>query len=121
MKNFVFLIILLTSSLFYSNLAKAQIKSDDAIPNLIKDVDNISIAGNSKLNNGTVFVEFPQKLSEDLNGQKYIINLTAVGSWSGLYIEEINNNGFIVKSESGDLNANFFWLLSSTNTILDKK
>lgn len=120
MKNIVFLTILLTSSLFYSNIAKAQIKSDNAIPNLIRGKENIDIADNSKLVNGIVFVEFPQKLREDLNGQKYIINLTAVGSWSGLYIEEINNNGFIVKSESGDLNAKFFWKISSINNFKDK-
>jgi hypothetical protein len=121
MKNIVFLSILIASAVFYSNTAKTQIKSDNSIQNFIKGAENIDIADNSKLIDGIVFVEFPQKLREDLIGQKYIINLTALGSWSGLYIKEINDNGFIVKSESGDLNVKFFWKISSINSYKDKQ
>jgi hypothetical protein len=78
-------------------------------------------AGVSNLANGFVFIEFPKVPNEDLKNVNYLISLTPYGSWSALYVKEINEKGFTVKSESGDLNAKFFWSITTVPSNIETK
>ena len=104
----------------YSNKLSAQAAIIAKSPNklFINHCQTI-LTGYSNLTNGSVYFELPQKLREDLIGRKYVVNLSPYESWSALYVKEINEKGFTVKSESGDLNAKFFWSITAVPSITE--
>jgi hypothetical protein len=78
---------------------------------LLIPFNDVCIMGSGKLENGSgeiIFDKVFDKIIPSKNGQ---VIITPVGSWSGIYITEVSENGFKVKSESGDINANFNWVL----------
>jgi hypothetical protein len=67
--------------------------------------------GTAKLKNGSASVQFDRLYSEAISAESSInITLTTVGSWSGLYIQASDSRGFLVVSQTGDLNASFNWI-----------
>lgn len=121
MKNIIFLSALVISSILIGNKVNAQASIDSSSPNFNRVNENITLTGNSQLENGLFSVVFPQKLIEDLNNRSLSVILTPLYNWSALYVKEINEKGFVVKSESGDLNAKFFWQISTITNTEEKK
>lgn len=77
--------------------------------------EEMILAGTGKLKNGIAVVEFPSYFSEFVSEATEIrVITTPEGSFSGLYVTEKTSSGFVVKSEVGDLNAKFNWLVIAT-------
>lgn len=121
MKNIIFYTALVISSILLGNKVNAQVNVDNSLPNSYRVNENITLTGNSQLEHGLLSVVFPQKIIEDLNNRNFSVILTPLYNWSALYVKEINEKGFIVKSESGDLNAKFFWQISTESNLQEKK
>jgi hypothetical protein len=67
--------------------------------------------GTAQLISGTASVSFSRLFSEAISSDVPVrVILTPAGSWSGMYIENVNSSGFTVRSETGNLNASFNWL-----------
>ena len=120
MKNIIATIIMLGAALMYTKNASAQFDNENSNQKFNKIEEKVDISGSSKLSNGIITIELPQKVRESLDGRKYLVSLTPFGSWSALYVKELNDKVFVVKSESGDLNAKFFWQISTPSNLEEK-
>ena len=98
-----------------NELSAQEIQSQLFSKNLGSNFSNVN--GSAKLEGGIFFVELTEIQLKNYKNVKYNVILSSLESWSGLYVKEINEKGFVVKSESGDLNAKFFWQITPiTNT-----
>lgn len=67
--------------------------------------------GTTTLTNGKAQIEFERLFSETISSEIPIrVTVTPVGSWSGIYVTDVNTKGFNVASENGNLNAEFNWI-----------
>ncbi|MCX6844161.1 MAG: hypothetical protein NTX53_18015 [candidate division WOR-3 bacterium] len=67
--------------------------------------------GSAKLDGGEASVAFRDLFSEIISSQVPVrVMITPVGSWSAMYIVQADHKGFTVRSEAGDLNAQFNWV-----------
>jgi len=66
--------------------------------------------GKAKLVNGSVHVEFPESFSEFVSDKEEITITVTPHSSAVLYIPERNTQGFTVKCDIGDKNAEFDWV-----------
>jgi hypothetical protein len=67
--------------------------------------------GTSQLVNGTATVEFERLYKEAISTERPVrVVVVPAGSWSAIYVVSQTPTGFMVKSESGDLNAKFNWI-----------
>jgi hypothetical protein len=90
-----------------------QQEQNIVIPVQMHPQNEIFISGSAKLVNGTAEIKYEEvflKLLPESNKIKIIV--TPEGSWSAIYIVKSDNKGFAVKSESGDLNAHFNWIVT---------
>ena len=69
---------------------------------------HVSQVGTAKLVNGSIDVKFQGNSFNKAFNIRVIA--TPIGSWSGIYIENISNAGFTAVSEVGDPNAEFSWI-----------
>lgn len=69
------------------------------------------LAGSAKLVAGRADVKFEDKFSTVAANIKVIV--TPVGSWSGIYVMDVSPNGFTVRSETGNPDAEFNWFAVS--------
>jgi hypothetical protein len=66
--------------------------------------------GTGQLKDGIATIAFERLFREGISDSKPVqVNITPVGSWSGIYVVEQTQKGFTVKAENGDLNAKFNW------------
>ena len=79
----------------------------------------IVLSGSFKLKDGVIQVDLSEQTMECLKNSNYSVIISPIGTWSGLYVKEINEKGFVVKSESGDLNAKFFWTITAVPSITE--
>jgi hypothetical protein len=120
MKKNILKFVILTHFTFLSVISfSQQITANTTRERLMQEIP-INIVGASKLDNGQIFIELPKDKSTIYEGNFCVI-LTCLGSWTALYVKEINEKGFVVKSESGDLNAKFFWQISPITSTEEKK
>ncbi len=67
--------------------------------------------GKARLSGGEASILFERLFSESISETSPIkVIVTPVGSWSGIYVTEVNSSGFKVRSETGDLNCEFNWI-----------
>jgi hypothetical protein len=67
--------------------------------------------GKGRLSGGETYIEFSSSFSEFVSPDVPVeITVTPVGSYSGIYIQSYDRNGFYVKSEVGDANCKFNWM-----------
>lgn len=116
MKNLKF-IILIVAGLFLisqtptqkSPVAKSFVKTEEG-----KIKGAIYLFGSSKLTNGYAEIKFNEDLSKLIDDiSELVVIVTPKGTWSGIYVENINTKGFTVKSGAGDPNAKFDWIIVS--------
>ena len=75
------------------------------------------LSGNANLINGVAEIKFNEKISEAIAKSNPQVIVTPVGSWSTIYVAEVTAKGFKVKSESGNANASFGWMLVVEKTV----
>ncbi|MFZ1465384.1 MAG: hypothetical protein WAV60_15145, partial [Anaerolineae bacterium] len=68
--------------------------------------------GLARLNNSEVRIDLDPIFLETIEGQ-YLVHLTPYGP-ANLYVAEIGNDYFVVKSWNGDADVRFAWRLSAT-------
>jgi len=71
--------------------------------------DKVYFTGSATLVGGKTDVKFKKSLSESSSDIKVIV--TPVGSWSGIYVINMNPDGFTAISGAGDTNARFNWIV----------
>lgn len=69
--------------------------------------------GKAKLKNGMAYVEIPAEYRDAISGDIEVV-ATSIGTWSGIYVENANSEGFTVRSGAGDPNAEFKWIAVAT-------
>lgn len=79
---------------------------------------NVFAMGNAKLVNGIAEVKFDTASVFMAKKSTLKVMITANGSWSGIYVTKVTKYGFTVKSETGDLNATFNWVLVGERKIM---
>lgn len=88
--------------------SKDKYESFSAVETAYKEIID---HGKGKLSEGETYIEFSPSFSEFVSMDVPVeITVTPVGSYSGIYIQSYNINGFYVKSEIGDLNCEFNWM-----------
>jgi hypothetical protein len=76
-----------------------------------RDVEIVA-SGTSRLNNGSVTIALDSEINAFVSGNVDLkITATPKGSWSGLYVAQQSKGQFVVKSDAGDLNASFDWIV----------
>jgi hypothetical protein len=76
-----------------------------------RDVEIVS-SGTARLVNGTATIALDKEISSFVSGNVDLkITATPKGSWSGLYVSQQSGDRFVVKSDAGDLNASFDWIV----------
>lgn len=91
---------------------------------------DVSDKGKGKLTNGFAVIKFKDEFKNLIDNQsEIIINITPIGPTNGLYVEQIDKDGFIVKeNNNGTSSTHFFWTASGvlkninteiSNEILD--
>lgn len=71
--------------------------------------DKVYLTGSATLAGGSVDVKFKESFSKFTSDIKVIV--TPVGSWSGIYVININPDGFTAMSGAGDPKARFNWIV----------
>ncbi len=67
--------------------------------------------GSARLLGGEATITFERLFSETISASSPIkVIVTPVGSWSGIYVTEVNSSGFKVRSETGDADCEFNWM-----------
>jgi hypothetical protein len=105
--RFLFIIIILSTTA----LAQSVSKEKQTFSKLGKDVPKINkvyLSGKAKLVGGKAYVKFESELSKT---DEIAVIVTPINSWSGIYVKNVTKNGFEVNSETGDLNAEFYWIV----------
>lgn len=69
----------------------------------------VHLTGSATLAGGSVDVKFKESFSKFVSDIKVIV--TPVGSWSGIYVININPDGFTAMSGAGDPKARFNWIV----------
>jgi hypothetical protein len=88
--------------------SKDKYESFSAVETAYKEIID---HGKGRLSGGETYIEFNPSFSEFISTDVPVdITVTPIGSYSGIYIESYNRNGFYVKSEIGDLNCEFNWI-----------
>jgi len=68
-------------------------------------------SGRGSLSAGTARVVFDRMFVESVSGPSDLtVTVTPVGGWSGIYIEAIDEDGFDVRSDAGDMGVEFHWV-----------
>jgi hypothetical protein len=76
-----------------------------------RDVEIVA-SGTAKLSNGSATIALDQEIRDFVSGNVDLrITTTPKGSWSGLYVAQQSNDQFVVKSDAGNLNADFDWIV----------
>ena len=101
----------------FNEINAQEHQSQLRIKNFNSDCSNN--CGSTELKGGIALIELSEIQLKQFNNSKYNVILTPSGSWSALYVKEINEKGFVVKSESGDLNAKFFWTITAVPSITE--
>jgi hypothetical protein len=74
------------------------------------DVEVIA-SGQSRLQDGAARVEFDRLFAESIaGGDDLRVTVSPVGAWSAVYVAEINDLGFDVRSDAGDREVEFHWM-----------
>jgi hypothetical protein len=74
------------------------------------EVEMVS-SGKARLADGTARVDFDRKFAESITGREELrITATPIGGWSALYVERIDADGFVVRSDSGMKDLEFHWV-----------
>jgi len=122
MKKFILILTILTISL------KAQEGFNPYIMKMKKlerkgPVAKVFTGGTSKLINGLAEIKFEDNLKEfgvtDVSEIKVVA--TPINTFSALYITDLNLKGFKVKSEIGDKNAEFNYIVFIVKKVPEKK
>jgi hypothetical protein len=88
--------------------SKDKYESFSAVETAYKEIID---HGKGRLSGGETYIEFSSSFSEFVSPDVPVeITVTPVGSYSGIYIQSYDINGFYVKSEIGDLNCEFNWM-----------
>ncbi len=117
MKKNIFLVIKICFIISFLVIGLNQVQAQDqAKRNLISTKDpafRICLTGSAKLVQGKAEIKFNKEyLSKFINRNLDIkILVTPVGSWSGIYVMSMDKDGFTVKSDTGDQNVLFNWIL----------
>ena len=82
-----------------------------ATPTCVVTPSKAYLTGSAKLVGGSADVKFQDKFSGLAADIKVIV--TPVGSWSGIYVENVSPNGFTARSGAGNPDAKFNWLAVS--------
>ncbi len=73
------------------------------------EVEMVS-SGKGRLSAGAARIDFDRTFAESITGPDDLrITATPVGAWSALYVENIDADGFELRSESGRTDVEFHW------------
>ncbi len=78
---------------------------------------DIQQKGKTKLENGTAIIRLSADLTNVIDLNSIVINITPMGQSNGLYVEKITKEGIVVKENNGgNATIDFCWSLSATRT-----
>lgn len=117
MKNLKFIILIWAGIFLLSQTPtqKAPVSKSSFIKTREGEIKGgIYLFGSSRLTNGYAEIKFEEDLSKVIGDiSDVIVIVTPRGTWSGIYVENLNAKGFIVRSGAGDPNAKFDWMIVS--------
>jgi len=122
MKKIVFILL---TTIFIISLNAQQTSFDPLTMKKIERkgaVVRVFTGGTSKLLNGLAEIKFEDDLKEfgvtDVSEIKVVV--TPINTFSGLYVTDLNLKGFKVKSEIGDKNAEFSYIVFIVKKVSEK-
>jgi hypothetical protein len=86
-------------------------KGTEAVFGVASPDVRLMLSGSASLTDGRARVDFDRTFAESVRDPSdLVVTVTSIGSWSATFVEQIDADGFTVRSEAGDMSAEFHWV-----------
>ncbi len=99
--------------IYASSLMAREVETSrgkEAVFSVASPEAELVVSGKGRLSAGAARIDFDRTFAESITGPDDLrITATPVGAWSALYVENIDADGFELRSESGRTDVEFHW------------